>query len=53
MSRDSRKSIGLASALMLLGVLAMYGGLSALIVLIPAAFVVWSGTKTVVRSGRN
>ena len=53
MSRDNKKSVGLAIILMLLGVLAVYGGLHSLMVLIPAAMVVWYEAKTILGSGRN
>ena len=53
MSRNNKKSVGLAIILVLLGVLAVYGGLHSLMVLIPAAMVVWYEAKTILGSGRN
>jgi len=53
MNRNNKKSVGLAITLMLLGVLAMYGGLHSLMVLIPAAVVVWFEAKTILGNGRN
>lgn len=53
MSMESKKSIGITFLLMILGVLAMYAGLKSLIVLIPAAVLIWYEARPVVRSGRN
>jgi hypothetical protein len=53
MSRNNKKSVGLSITPMLLGVLATYGGLNSLMVLIPTAVVVWSEAKTILGSGRN
>jgi len=53
MSANSKKSIGWSFLLMLLGIVAIYGGTESLIVLIPAATLVWYGARPVLRSGRN
>jgi len=53
MSMENKKSIGTTVILMLFGVLAMYAGLMSLIVLIPAAVLIWYEAKPVLRSGRN
>jgi len=53
MSMESKKSIGITVLLMTLGVLAMYAGLKSLIVLVPAAMLIWYEAKPVLRSGRN
>jgi len=39
--------------LVLLGIVALYGGTTSLIVLVPAATLVWYGARPVLRSGRN
>lgn len=53
MSRENKKSIGLATLLMLFGVFAMYAGLKSLIVLVPAAMLIWYEARPRLRSGRN
>jgi len=57
MSADSKKSMGWTSALIILGVAAMYGGTKSLALLIPAAILIWYAAGTVLlngrRSGRN
>ena len=53
MSANSRKSIGGASVLILLGLVALFGGEKWLVGLIPAAMLVWYGTRPVLRRGRN
>jgi hypothetical protein len=51
MSRASRNSMTSTFLLILLGLAALYGGTSSLIILIPAAFLVY--TAPVLRSGRD
>jgi hypothetical protein len=53
MSRDNKKSIGLATVLMMFGVFAMYAGLKSLIILVPAAMLLWYEARPQLRSGRN
>ena len=53
MSRESKKSIGFAAILMLFGMVAMYAGLKSLIVLLPAAVLVWYEARPQLHSGRN
>ncbi len=53
MSRQNQKSISLSLVLIMLGLLAMYEGLSSLVVLVPAAVFVWYEAKPILRSGRN
>jgi len=53
MSANSKKSIGWSVVLMVLGVAAMYAGSRWLILLIPAATLVWYGAGPLLRSGRN
>jgi len=45
--------MGWSVLLMLLGVVGLYGGMKSLLVLIPAATLIWYGAGPVVRSGRN
>ena len=44
MRTNAKKSIGWTIVLMLFGVIALYGGEKWLVVLIPAAMLVWYGT---------
>jgi hypothetical protein len=53
MSVNLKKSMGWAVVLVLLGVLAIYAGAKSLIVLIPAAMLVWYEARPALRSGRN
>jgi hypothetical protein len=53
MSRENKKSIGVATVLMLLGVFAMWAGLKSLIVLVPAAMLIWYEARPRFGSGRN
>ena len=53
MSANSKKSMGWTIVLMLLGVVALYAGTKSLVLLIPAATLVWYASKPVLRSGRN
>jgi hypothetical protein len=53
MSVERKKSMGWMVVLILLGVAALVGGVKWLVVLIPAATLVWLGAAPVVRSGRN
>ena len=53
MNRNRNKSIAAASALILLGVLALVSGEKSLIVLIPAAVLVWYGAVPKLRRTRN
>jgi hypothetical protein len=53
MSANSKKSISRTLILILLGIIALVAGVKSLIVLIPAAMLVYFGTDPVLRSGRN
>ena len=53
MSRESRKSASWAIVLVLLGLLAFYGGTRWLLVLIPVVLMIWGIAGPAVRSGRN
>jgi len=53
MSANSKKSIGWSIVLMIFGLAAMYAGTGSLILLIPAATLVWYGAGPVLRGGRN
>lgn len=53
MSADRKKSMGWTMVLILLGVAALVGGAKWLVVLIPAAMLVWFGATPMPRSGRN
>jgi hypothetical protein len=53
MSRNSKKSMGGTISLILLGLLALLGGERWLVLLIPAAMLVWYKARPIVSSGRN
>jgi len=53
MSRESKKSASWAIVLVLLGLLAFYGGTRWLLVLIPVVLMIWGIAGPAVRSGRN
>jgi hypothetical protein len=53
MSANSKKSMGSTAALILLGMLALYGGEKWLSLLVPAAVLVWYAAQPILRSGRN
>jgi len=53
MSASSKQSIGGTTVLILFGVFALFGGEKWLVGLIPAAMLVWYGTGTALRRGRN
>jgi len=54
MSADTRKGYGSTLALIVLGVLALYGGAQWLMILIPAAFLVWyAATRANLRRSRS
>jgi len=53
MSANSKKSMGWAVVLVLLGMVALYAGAKSLFVLVPAALLVWYGAKPILGSGRN
>jgi len=53
MSLNNKKSLGLSLLLILLGMIAMYEGFRSLIILVPAAVLVWYEAKPVLRGGRN
>ncbi len=53
MSADSKKSMGWTIVLVLLGVVALVGGVKWLVLLIPAAMLIWYGAAPILRSGRN
>lgn len=53
MSANSKKSMASTLLLIVLGMAALYGGATTLIVLIPIALLVWYGAGPTLRSGRN
>jgi hypothetical protein len=53
MSKNSKKSMGWTSVLILLGLAALFAGAKWLVLLIPAAMLVWYGARSTLRSGRN
>jgi hypothetical protein len=53
MSMSSKKSVGWAFILVLLGLVAMFAGATSLIAIVPAAALVWYGARPAMRSGRN
>jgi hypothetical protein len=53
MSAESKKSMGGTILLILFGIIALVAGASWLVVLIPAAMLVWFGDGILLRSGRN
>jgi len=53
MSADSKKSMGWALVLIALGVVALIGGAKWLVLLIPAAMMIWFVAHPMLRSGRN
>jgi hypothetical protein len=53
MSANSKKSMGWAIVLIILGMAALYGGSKWLSLLIPVALLVWFTAKPTLRSGRN
>jgi hypothetical protein len=53
MSRTSKKSIGATLMLVLMGLLVMIAGMKSLVVMIPAAVLVWYAVNPSFGSGRN
>ena len=53
MGRESKKSASWAIVLVLLGLLAFYGGTRWLLVVIPLALMIWVMAGPAVRTGRN
>jgi hypothetical protein len=53
MSRESKKSVSWTLVLVLLGLLAFYGGTRWLLVLIPVALMIWGMARPAVPTGRN
>ena len=53
MSAIAKKSMSATVALILFGMLALFAGEKWLVVLIPAAVLVWYGAAPKLRSGRN
>jgi hypothetical protein len=53
MSINSKKSMGWALVLIFLGLVALFGGVKWLIVLIPAALIIWYGVGPALRGSRN
>lgn len=53
MSRNSKKSMGWMMVLILLGLVALFVGEKWLVLLIPAAILVWYGAGPSLRSGRS
>jgi hypothetical protein len=50
---SSRKSMGWMTVLILFGLVALFGGERWLVLLIPAATLVWFGAGSALRSGRS
>jgi len=53
MSANSKKSMGGTTVLILLGLIALFAGQKWLLLLIPAALLVWYGAGSMLRTGRN
>ena len=53
MSVNSKKSMGWMAVLIFFGLVALFGGVKWLVVLIPAAMMVWYRVGPALRSGRN
>jgi hypothetical protein len=53
MSVNYKKSMSWAALLILFGLIALFGGVKWLVVLIPAALFVWFAAKPTLRTGRN
>ncbi len=53
MSVNWKKSLGWSLLLIALGVIALFSGAKSLILLIPAATLVWYEVRPTLRSGRN
>jgi hypothetical protein len=53
MSANSKKSIGWTAVLIVFGLAALFSGVGSLVVLVPAAMMVWYGVAPTFRSGRN
>jgi hypothetical protein len=53
MSAEAKTHYGSTLALLALGVLALYGGPTWLLVLVPAALLVWFAARPMLGSGRN
>jgi hypothetical protein len=53
MSADAKKNYGLTLVLFALGILAVYAGAKWLLLLIPAAVLVWYAAAPKLRRGRN
>jgi hypothetical protein len=53
MSMNAKKSMGWMIVLILLGLIAPFGGVKSLIVLVPAAILIWYGATPMLRRGRN
>jgi hypothetical protein len=54
MSADAKKGYGLTLALIVFGLLALYGGAQWLMILIPAAFLVWyAANRATLRRSRS
>lgn len=50
---DAKKPTGWTILLILLGVAALFGGVKSLVLLVPAAVLVWYGAGPAPRRGRN
>jgi hypothetical protein len=53
MSMNSKKSLGWTSILILLGLITLFAGAKWLVVLIPAALMIWYGVGSGLRSSKN
>jgi hypothetical protein len=53
MTVNAKKSMGWTIVLILFGLIALFGGDQWLVLLIPAAILVWYAAKPMLRTGRN
>jgi hypothetical protein len=53
MSKNSKKSIGWSTVLILFGLVTLFGGAKWLVLLIPAAMLIWYSAGPMFGSGRN
>ena len=53
MSANTKKSMGAMAALIILGVLVLLAGERSVVVLVPAAALVWHAVSPKLRTGRN
>jgi hypothetical protein len=53
MNKNTQKSIGWAFLLIVFGIIALMEGTKSLLLLIPAAMMIWYGARPTVNNGRN